>query len=351
MTAQGLFGNSTNLAKSVFVQNGDTVPFSGAWFSPGTVSFLWDNSVNLGTASIDNTGFFNTTIIVPSTTAGQHTVTISDGAANFCVNLTRLPTVSNDYVDGWHTSDFSINLAPDYSVNETFYRLNGGPIQNVSANGQPTVMSEGSGNMLEYWSTWNVYGTGITELPHVTLTGIKLDKTAPAGTITTGAATTQTTAITLAVTATDSTAGTAQMRFSNDNASWSDWQPYGATKTWTLQSGDGQKTVTAQFMDNAGLTSSASYTLTLETPQPTAAPTTAPTNAPAPTTNPTVQPFAAQTESTTPSPTPADTTTPKPADPTQTAAPSVPEVPSWILLVFVFSTLMMAAIIRKKHVA
>jgi hypothetical protein len=305
----------------------------------------------LGTASIDNTGFFNTTIIVPSTSAGQHTVTISDGAASFCVNLTRLPMVANDYVDGWHTSDFNINLTPDYAVNETFYRLNGGPIQNVSASGQPTVTSEGSGNTLEYWSTWNVYGTGITELLHVTLTGIKLDKTAPAGTITTGATITQTTAITLVVTVTDSTAGTAQMRFSNDNASWSDWEPYDASKTWTLQSGDGQKTVTAQFMDNAGLTSTASYTLTLETPQPTTAPTTAPTNAPAPTTNPTVHPSAAQTESTTPSPIPTHTAAPKPADPAQTAAPQVPETPSWILLVFVFSTLMLAVIIRKKRVA
>jgi hypothetical protein len=34
VTAQGLFGNSTNLATSVFVQNGATIPFSGAWFSP-----------------------------------------------------------------------------------------------------------------------------------------------------------------------------------------------------------------------------------------------------------------------------------------------------------------------------
>ena len=341
VTAQGLFGNSTNLATNVFVQNGDTVPFSGAWFNPGTVSFLWDNSINLGTTSIDNTGFFNTVIIVPSTSAGQHTVTISDGAANFCVNLTRLPRVANDYVDGWHTSDFNINLAPDYPVNGTFYRLNGGPVQNVSANGQPWVTSEGGGNTLEYWSTWNVYGTGITDLPHVTVTGIKLDKTAPAGTITTGATTTQTTQITLAVTVTDSAAGTAQMRFSNDNASWSDWEPFAATKTWTLQSGDGQKTVTSQFMDNAGLTSTASYTLILETPQATTAPTVAPTQ----TTNPTVHPSASQTES----PTPTPTATSKQADPTQTMAPSVPEVPSWILLVFVFSTLMLAVIIRKKR--
>ena len=70
------------------------------------------------------------------------------------------------------------------------------------------------------------------------------------------------------------------MRFSNDNATWSAWEPYTTSKTWTLQGGDGQKTVTAQFRDNAGLTSTASYTLTLETPQPTATATPSPSPAP-----------------------------------------------------------------------
>ena len=79
-------------------------------------------------------------------------------AAIFCVNLTRLPTVANDYVDGWHTSNIPVNLAPDYPVNETFYSVNGGPVYNVTANGQPTITTEGSSNTLEYWSTWDVYG-------------------------------------------------------------------------------------------------------------------------------------------------------------------------------------------------
>ena len=116
------------------------------------------------------TGFFNATVQVPTTTAGQHTLTVNDGSSNFCVNLTRLPKVANDYVDGWHTSNFTINLTPDYPVNETFYRINGGPIFNVTANGQPTITTEGSSNTLEYWSTWNVYGTGLHDLPHVTVT-------------------------------------------------------------------------------------------------------------------------------------------------------------------------------------
>ena len=144
----------------------------------------------MGTAVIDDTGFFNATMQVPTTVAGQHSLTINDGSSNFCVNLTRLPNVANDYAAGWHTSNITINLTPDYPVNETFYSINGGPVFNVTTNGEPTITTEGDSNTLKYWSTWNVYGTGLSELPHVTLTGIELDKTAPTGTITTASTTT-----------------------------------------------------------------------------------------------------------------------------------------------------------------
>jgi hypothetical protein len=182
--AIGLYGNNTNLAASVFVQNGQSILVCGEWFSPGNVSLIWDGITNLGTVLSNETGFFNTSVLVPTTTAGPHMITINDGFSDFCVNLTRLPTVTNDYVDLWHTSDFRINLAPDFSVNETFYRINNGIVCNVTANGQPTITTEGSNNTLEYWSTWDIYGTGSMVNPHVILTGIKLDKTAPTSSIT-----------------------------------------------------------------------------------------------------------------------------------------------------------------------
>ena len=313
VTAQGLFGNSTNLATNVFVQNGDVVPFSGEWFDPGSISLFWDNTINLGTISTDKNGFFDTTCTVPTTTAGQHTITIKDGSSNFCVNLTRLPTVANDYVNGWHTSDITINLTPDYAVNETFYSINGGTNFNVTANGDPTITTEGSNNTLEYWSIWNVYGSGLNELPHVTVTGIQLDKTPPTGSITTPSVT-ENPIITLTLSATDASTGIAQMRFSNDNSSWSIWEPYASSKTWTLQSGNGQKTVFVQFMNNAGLTSTFNYTLTLEAPQPTATPT--PTSIASPTPTPTQTP--------TPSPTPQPTTNPTPSPSTVISPSSAP---------------------------
>ena len=46
--------------------------------------------------------------------------------------------------------------------------------------------------------------------------------------------------------------GVAKMQFSNDNTTWSGWETYATTKSWTLASGDGLKTVYAQFKDVAG---------------------------------------------------------------------------------------------------
>jgi hypothetical protein len=296
-TATGIYGNNTNFATSIFVQNGDAIPICGKWFSPGNATFQWDGTVDLGTSPIDDNGMFNTSLVVPATTAGPHNFTINDGGYNFCINLTRLPTVANDYTDEWHTSDFAINLSPDYNVDETFYRINNGPPCNVSADGQPTIITEGDNNTLEYWSTLN--GTGTMELQHVTVTGIKLDKTAPMGSITPSSSTVYTPTITLFLTATDDVSGVGQMRFSNGGNEFSNWESYVASKTWTLQESAGVKTVTVQYMDSAGLTSMYSCTVTLATsnpspnPQATSSPTATPmTQTALPSDSPTTQPSA-----------------------------------------------------------
>jgi hypothetical protein len=40
-----------------------------------------------------------------------------------------------------------------------------------------------------------------------------------------------------------------QMRFQNESAGWSAWEPYSATKSWTLSAGEGLKTVYCE-LDN-----------------------------------------------------------------------------------------------------
>jgi len=96
------------------------------------------------------------------------------------------PITSVSYDSAWRRTDFTITLTAvdtlfGYSnrgsgILDTYYRINDGPYQRVSAHGQPLITSEGTNNTLEYWSVDNA---GNEELPHKILTGIKLDKTAP----------------------------------------------------------------------------------------------------------------------------------------------------------------------------
>ena len=92
------------------------------------------------------------------------------------------PVTINNYNGLWHASDFTITLTSTDSsgISATYYRINGGPVQNVSWNGHPRITIEGNNNILEYWSKDVV---GNEELPHKMLIEIKLDKTMPSVTI------------------------------------------------------------------------------------------------------------------------------------------------------------------------
>jgi len=96
----------------------------------------------------------------------------------FTVDTTP-PITLRDYDGLWRTTDFTITLTAtdDMSgVAETYYKINNGPVESLSVNGQPFITTESANNTLEYWSVDNA---GNEELPHKTLTGIKLDKTVP----------------------------------------------------------------------------------------------------------------------------------------------------------------------------
>ena len=100
---------------------------------------------------------------------------------------------------------------------------------------------------------------------------ITLDTAPPIGgvVINGGAAYTSSTAVMLTLSATDSS-GVAWMLFSNDGVNWTAPQAYSTTANWTLTSGDGVKTVYAEFMDAAGNVSApASASITLDTTPPT----------------------------------------------------------------------------------
>src|SRR3972149_1638875 len=129
------------------------------------------------------------------------------------------------------------------------------------------------------WSTWEAYATSKawtltsgdgTKTVYVQFKDavgnvsttysdtIILDTSAPIGSITIngGASSTSSTSVSLTLAATDDSGAVSQMRFSNDNSTWSAWEAYAASKAWTLSSSDGTKTVYAQFRDATGNISS-----------------------------------------------------------------------------------------------
>ncbi|WP_179097697.1 S-layer homology domain-containing protein [Paenibacillus sp. FSL H7-0331] len=84
---------------------------------------------------------------------------------------------------------------------------------------------------------------------------VLFDKTAPVGTlsINSGAEGTISTSVSLTITSGDGTgSGSVQMRFSNDNATWSAWEAVTGIKAWTLLSGSGAKTVSMELTDAVG---------------------------------------------------------------------------------------------------
>jgi TolB protein len=183
------------------------------------------------------------------------------------------PVTADDYDDSWHILDFQINLTAtdDLSgVAETYYKVNGGSTKTVAAHGQPSITEEGANNTLEYWSV-DVAGN---EEAHKFLTGIKLDKTAPKGSVIINSEdnSTDSPSVVLTLSANDSS-GVAQMRFSNNGTDWTSWEAYATSKNWTLPSGDGEKIVYVQFKDTAGWVSdSYSDTILLNTVKESAFP-------------------------------------------------------------------------------
>ncbi len=267
----GVYGNGTTLTSNVTVESGQILQVEGIWFSPGDVTIFWDGSASLATAVANETGYFNSSFVVPVSTTGRHEIVLRNGHADFTVSITRAVSTSNDYNGQWHNSDFTINLTPDGSNCETYYKINDGAVRTIFVNGQPLITTEGSNNILEYWS---VDEFGNEELPHKTVTSIELDKTPPSGSflIDFGNQYTNSTSVTLALNASDSLSGVRQIRCSNDGV-WDTetWEiPSSGIRAWALTPGDGAKNVHYQIMDNAGLTSSCSHSIRLDTTRPTA---------------------------------------------------------------------------------
>ncbi len=205
-----------------------------------------DNALNVSSS-------FSDTIILDMT-APSGTIMINGGAAYTNSTSVSLSLSASDGGSGVYQMRFS-NDNSSWSAWEAYGTSKSWTL--TSGDGTKTVYVQYRDNALNVSSSFS--------------DTIILDMTAPSGTIMIngGAAYTNSTSVSLSLSASDGLSGVYQMRFSNDNATWSSWEAYGTSKNWTLASGDGTKTVYVQFSDNAGnISSSFNDTIYLDTTAP-----------------------------------------------------------------------------------
>ena len=101
-TANGLYGNGTNLISSVRAMVGDNIALSGKWFHPGIVYIKWDSISVVGTVTIsewlnaniigstaaNSNGSFSTSVVVPENVeAGEHYIAVEDSQTRVIVKI------------------------------------------------------------------------------------------------------------------------------------------------------------------------------------------------------------------------------------------------------------------------
>lgn len=193
----------------------------------------------------------------PDATPPTGSVQINGGAANTSQPAVTLTLAATDDASGVTRMRFS-NDGVNFAASIPFAAS--APWTLSSGDGSKTVYAQfqdGAGN-------WSASATAT-----VVLTSPPPDTTPPTGSlqINGGAATTSQAAVTLALAATDDATGVTRMRFSNDGVSFAPDVAFAASASWTLSSGDGTKTVYAQFQDGAGNWSApAVASITLVTP-------------------------------------------------------------------------------------
>jgi len=154
----------------------DIIQFKDKSFDPDGSIVSWHWEFGDGTTSTDQNpthkyealGTYIVTLVVTDDDGAIHTESkIHDSLP---------PVTLSDYNGLWHIEDFTITLTAedDYGgVQAIYYRINGGPIENMQVGGQLNIITEGN-NKLEYWS---VDGVGNEETHN--LIDVMLDKTAP----------------------------------------------------------------------------------------------------------------------------------------------------------------------------
>jgi large repetitive protein len=230
-------------------------------------SYSWTLSTGYGTKTVyvlfkDSSGNWMTspatdTISYVDTTAPTGSIVINSGAtstSSTTVTLTLSATDNSGSVTGMKFSNDGTTYSSEYTYATSYsWALS-------SSTGTKTVYAkfkDSAGN----WSS------AFSDTIQLT------DTTAPTGSvvINSGASSTTSTTVTLALSATDSSGTVTGMKFSNDGTTYSSEVTYASTYSWPVTSSLGTKTVYAMFKDNSGNWSSAvSDTIQLVSSSPVA---------------------------------------------------------------------------------
>ena len=266
--------NSTNVTLALAYSDGNgsgvaQMRFSndGAWSSWETVAtsktwtlYALDEGKTVHCQFRDNAGNVSasaTDTISLDTTAPTGTVTIDSGADWTSTSTVALTLTFGDG-SGSGVADMRFsNDGTDWSSWE------------AGGTSKTWTLSAGDGLKSVYTQFRDMAGN----ISQAVSDGINLDTTGPTGTIAvnSGAPYTNTLDVTLGLTASDGAngIGVADMRFSQDNTNWTDWETFDVSRGWTLTSGDGTKTAYVQFRDTLENTSTSfSDTIVLDMTPP-----------------------------------------------------------------------------------
>jgi len=279
----------------------DTTPPTGSIVINGDATYTTSTSVTLTLSASDANGVSqmcfsndgtNWTAWEPYATSKSWTLTSGDGTKTVYVKFKdSAGNVSSVYSDSIildttpPTGSIVINGDATYTTSTSVTLT----LSASDANGVSQMCFSNDGTN---WTAWEPYATSKSwtltsgdgtktvyvkfkdsagNVSSVYSDSIILDTTPPTGSIViNGDATyTTSTSVTLTLSASDAN-GVSQMCFSNDNVTWTSWETYSTSKSWTLPSGDGTKTVYVKFKDSAGNVSSVySDSIILDTTPPT----------------------------------------------------------------------------------
>jgi len=219
---------------------------------------------------------------------GANRAIVIDNAAPTTAAAVTAGTVGSN---SWYTTDATVTITPDDSTVSATDGEAGVTSTNHCVDQTNSCAPSGgttTAGTIAYTATISTEGTNYVRYASTDAAGnlqstasltVKVDKTAPTGTISINSAASyaNSTTLTLTLAGSDAASSVASMQFSCDNTTYSTAEAYATTKSWDLSAQgaqgctttEGTQTVYVRFIDNAGLTSTAmSDSITLDTTAP-----------------------------------------------------------------------------------